>query len=148
MKQFLEGMKVIAYSACFLLGMIALPAYGVVIGVLWGRNVQTLRAPETNHSASLLKKYNLADINFIVEVDGERVYRSPDYMPFVDRAYRETLVWDRTGRVVVLELMGKRVFAYDAVARRPLGRGELSQYQLFPMPSDQNYAGIVDIDEQ
>lgn len=147
MKQFLEGMRVIAYPACFLLGMLALPTYGVVSGILWGKTIQTVNAPETNHRASLLKKYNLGDINFIVEVDGERVYRSPDYMPFVNGAYRETLVWDRTGRVVVLELMGKRVFAYDAIARRPLGRGELSQYQLFPTPADQNYADFVDLDQ-
>jgi hypothetical protein len=147
MKQFLEGMKVIAYPLCFLLGMAALPVYGVASGILWGRNVQTLKSPGDVHRAVLLKKYNLADINFIVKVDGERVYESADLMGFPDHWYRETLLWDKTGRVVVLELMGKRVFAYDTQSKRRLVKGELSQYKLWPMPSDGNYADIKDMDE-
>ncbi len=147
MKQFLTGMKAIAYPTCFILGMITLPAYGVVSGILWGKNVQTLESPDGVHRAVMLKKYNLADMNFIVKVDGARVYESTDLMSFPDHLYRETLVWDETGRVVVLELMGKRVFAYDTQAKRRLQKGELSQYKLWPMPSDQNYAEIRDIDE-
>lgn len=147
MRQFLEGMKALAYPGCFLLGLIAMPAYGVFSGLMWGKNVQTLDAPGGAHRAVLLKKYNLADINFIVQVDGERVYRSPDYMPFPDRWYREALVWDKTGRVVLLELMGKRVFAYDTQNKRELRKGELAQYELWPTPTDQNYADIRDIDE-
>jgi hypothetical protein len=121
--------------------------YGAVSGILWGKTVQILYSPDEKHHAALLKKENLADINFIVEVDGRRIYESPDFMPFVDGSYRETLLWDKTGRVVVLELMGKRVFAYDTQARRRLQKGELGQYTLFPLPSDQNYAEISDIDE-
>ena len=147
MKQFLDGMKVIAYPGCFILGMITFPAYGVVSGILWGRNVQTIKSPSGEHRAVLLKKNNLADINFIVKVDGERVFVSPDYMSFPDHWYRETLVWDKTGKVVVLELMGKRVFAYDAQSRRALQKGEVNQYKLWPMPSDQNYAEIKDVAE-
>ncbi|MCA1618104.1 MAG: hypothetical protein LC795_02075 [Acidobacteria bacterium] len=147
MRQFLEGLKVIAYPACFVVGMMATPAYGIFSGVFWGKNIQTLESPNGEHRAVLLKKFNLADINFIVKVDGERVYYSPDLMGFPDRWYRETLVWDKTGRVVVLELMGKRVFAYDTQTKRELQKGELNQYQLWPMPSDHNYADLKDIDE-
>jgi hypothetical protein len=68
-------------------------------------------------------------------------------MPFRDRSYRETLVWDKSGHIVVLELMGKRVFAYDAVNKRRLGKGELSKYQLYPMPSDYVYVELKDIDQ-
>lgn len=133
--------------ACLLLGMISLPAYRLVKTIIWGKNVQVLESPETNHRAALIKKYNIADINFIVKVDGEPVYESADLMPFPDHMYRETLVWDKTGRVVVLELMGKRVFAYDTVDRKRLGKGELKQYQLYPMPSDYVYIDLKDIDE-
>ena len=56
-------------------------------------------------------------------------------------------MWDKTGRVVVLELMGKRVYAYDTQTKKRLQKGELNQYQLWPMPSDQNYADLKDIDE-
>jgi|SRR5215204_1118904 len=147
MKQFLKGMKAIAYPACFILGMTVLPTYGVFSGIFWGRNIQTVDAPNDEHRAVLLKKFNLADINFIVKVNGEHVYVSPDLMGFPDRWYRETLVWDKTGRVVMLELMGKRVFAYDTQTKKRLQKGELNQYQFWPMPSDQNYADLKDIDE-
>ena len=116
-------------------------------GIFWGRDLQILNSPDRAHQAVLLKKYNLADINFIVKVDGERVYESSDLMPFTDHSYRETLLWDKTGRVVALELMGKRVFAFDTHTNRELKKGELSQYQLWPMPSHHNYADIKEIDE-
>jgi hypothetical protein len=148
MKQFLTGLKFLAYPGCFLVGMAIMPIYGFVSGELWGRNVQTLYSPGgAEHQAALLKKYNLADINFIVKVDGVRVYESSDLMPFRDHSYRETLVWDKTGKIVVLELMGKRVFAYDAVNKRMLRKGELAQYQLFPKPGDNVYVDLKDIDE-
>ena len=147
MRQFLESMKLVAYPLCFILGMIALPAYGVFSGIFWGKNIQALDSPDGHHRAVLLKQVNLVDINFIVNVDGERVYVSPDLIGSPYHWYRETLVWDKTGRVIVLELMGKRVFAYDTQTKRRLQKGELSQYQLWPVPSDQNYAGLKDIDE-
>ena len=128
-------------------GLIANPIYQIVIGIVSGRHLQTLHAPETNHQAVLLKKHNLADINFVVKVDGKRVYFSPDYIPYPDNSYRETLVWDETGRIVVLELMGKRVFAYDAEEQRELKKGEIDKYVFYPTQNDVNYAPIKDINE-
>jgi hypothetical protein len=147
MRQFITGLKYLAYPACFLIGLALMPIYGFVSGELWGQNIQTLDSPNAAHRASLLKKYNLADINFIVKVDGVRVYESPDLIPFADRSYREALVWDKTGRVVMLELMGKRVFAYDAISKRRLERGELKNYVMYPMASDNVYVYLKDIDE-
>ena len=72
---------------------------------------------------------------------------SPDLMPFFDHEYRETLVWDTTGRIVVLELMAKHVFAYDAKEHRPLRKGELVRYTLYPQPTDYVYVELKDIDE-
>ena len=86
--------------------------------------------------AKLLKKHNLGDINFIVKVDGERVYESSDLMPFPDHVYRETLLWDKTDTVVVLELMGKRVFAYNADEKREVVKGELANYEFYPTLAD------------
>lgn len=128
-------------------GLIANPIYQIVIGIVSGRHLQTLHAPETNHQAVLLKKHNLADINFVVKVDGKRVYFSSDYIPYPDHLYRETLVWDKTGRIVVLELMGKRVFAYDAEEQRGLKKGEIDKYVFYPAQNDVNYAQIKDINE-
>jgi hypothetical protein len=143
----LKTLAVVGCPACLIIGLITMPVYRVASSILWGQNIQALQSPENGHRATLLKKYNLADINFIVKVDGERVYESPDLMPFTDRSYRETLVWDKTGRIVVLELMGKRVFAYDTQTKRRLQKGELNQYTLYPMPSDYVYVDLKDIDE-
>lgn len=127
-------------------GLILSPAYDVVTGIVGGREIQTIES-NSGHRAVLYKKHNLADINFKVGVDGETVYNTGDIMPFPDGMYRETLVWDKTGRVVVLELMGKRVFAYDAVEKRSLGKGELSSFKLYPISSDYVYTDLKDIDE-
>lgn len=149
-QRMLTAWKAIAYVLCFVVGLGFAPMYGAVSGLLWGKTIREAEAPRGPHSAKLLKKFNLADINFIMTVDGERVFRSGDLMGLSDGSYRETLMWDETGRVVVLELMGKRVFAYDTVEKRPLRKGELSQYKLFPsaqQPGNYYYAEIRDIDE-
>lgn len=147
----LNKIKTAGYFACLLLGIgfgiIAMPVYRVVTGIIGGRTVQTISSPNGNQ-AVLYKKHNLADVNFKVAVGGETVYVSPDLMPFPDGMYRETLVWDETGRVVVLELMGKRVFAYDIVEKRKLVKGELSQYKLYPTTNEYVYVYLKDIDDE
>lgn len=130
----------------FALCTIAFPVYNFVTSFFYGTEIQRLRSG-IGHSALLYKKGIIVDINFVVTVDGKQVYVSPDYAAFQDRLYRETLVWDKTGQIVVLELMGKRVFAYNARERRELQKGELSKYKFYPMPSDTNYAPIKDIEE-
>jgi hypothetical protein len=131
------------------IGLLIVPFYETSASLVGGKPIQTLYAPNTNHTAVLLRKHKLADINFVVKVDGQRVYLSSDYYGLPDHLYRETLVWDKTGRIVVFELMGKRVFAYDAEEKREIGKNELSKYELSPVVSDNNfYASIRDIDEK
>ena len=146
-RRVLTALKGLAYPLCFIIGLGLMPFYGGVSGLLWGKTLRTATSPNGSHSAKLLKKINLADFNFILTVDGQQVYRSGDLAPLADGSYREMLMWDKTGRVVVLELMGKRVFAYDTIARRPLQKGELTLYKLFPSPSGNYYAEIRDVDE-
>ena len=146
----LNRTQIAKYTFCLFagitLGLIFMPTYRVVSSVFGGRTLQTVWSDSGQH-AVLYKQYSLMNINFKVEVDGQIVYISPDVLNFPDGMYRETLVWDETGRVVVLELMGKRVFAYDAVEKRKLGKGELSQYKLHPTPSDNVLEELHDIDE-
>jgi hypothetical protein len=146
----LNRTQIAKYAFCLfvgiVLGLIAMPTYRVVSSVFGGRTVQTVWS-DSGHRAVLYKQYSLMNINFKVEVEGQVVYISPDVLNFPDGMYRETLVWDETGRIVVLELMGKRVFAYDAVEKRKLGKGELSQYKLYPTASDYVLEELRDIDE-
>jgi hypothetical protein len=143
--------KAAGFIACLtvgvFIGLLANPLYQIGASLLVGRTVQTLNSPDGKHTAALLRKHNLADFTFLVKVNGKRVYISPDLIGFPDSVYRETLVWDKTGRVVVLELMGKRVFAYDTLDERTLSKGELQQYKLYPMPDDYFYVYLKDIDD-
>lgn len=145
----LKSLRLAGFAFCLsigvCIGMLVSPLYNVATSITTGRNLQTLSAPETKHTASLLKKYNLADINFIVKVDGTKVYVSPDYIGFSDHLYRETLVWDKSGKVVLFELMGKKVFGYNAEEKRVIDGNELANYTFYPTASDKNYASIKDI---
>jgi hypothetical protein len=140
-------LKLAAYPLCFLLGLQFYPAYELLSILAKPRRLQTVVASGGKHTAELYKKHNLADINFIVSVDGQRVYVSSDLNGFLDGEYRETLLWDKTGTVVVLELMGKHVFAFNAETKQTLKKGELQSYKLYPLLSDVQYAPIKDIDE-
>src|SRR5690606_9831226 len=133
----------IVFFVGLLVGMLIVPAYTIAVSIFGGRHFQTVYAPDGGHIASLYKKHNLGDINFIVDVDGETVFRSADLMPLVDGQYRETLIWDKSGRVVVFEMMGKRIFAYDAVEKRQLNAAELEPYVFWPALGDSYF--FVDI---
>ncbi len=147
-----KSYKLIGFAICLtigiFIGLLSYPFYQIISGITIGRHLETLYAPETNHNATLLKKLNLADINFIVKVDGVKVYTSPDYMGFPDHLYRENLVWDKSGKIVVLELMGKRTFGYNAEEKREITKNELEKYVFYPTPSDTNYAPIRDLTEK
>jgi hypothetical protein len=92
-----------------------------------------LTNPGGSHRAELLRMDGI-DRNYVVKVDGRVVYGSPDFSPRTDLAFRETLLWDRTGRVVILQVAGHRIFGYDAEAYRRLGDGELLAIELPPEP--------------
>ena len=130
-----------------LLGLAANSIYAIATSLIGGRNIQTLGTASERHTAKLLKKHNLADINFIVKVDGVHVYESYDLMPFPDHIYRETLLWDKSETVVVLELMGRRIFAYNADEKREMVKGELANYEFYPTLADHYfYAELVDVE--
>ncbi|MBS1793737.1 MAG: hypothetical protein JSS81_07780 [Acidobacteria bacterium] len=94
------------------------------------KTVQTKSNTAGTHRAKLLR-YSGIDVNFRLLVDGKDVYWSPDFAP-VDDDFREQLVWDRTGRVVVFEVAGQRLFAYDAEQKRPLGDPEILAVEYIP----------------
>ena len=48
--------------------------------------------------------------------------------------FREWLCWDASGRLVLLEVAGHRIFGYDAVARRTPTESELLAAKAPPEP--------------
>jgi hypothetical protein len=112
------------------------------------RKIQTLESPNRKDSATLYKINGLGDINFIVKVNGVQVYRTGDLETLPDHLYRETLLWDKKGEVLVLELMGKKVFAYNTAINKALYKGELRDYSLSPLPTDDRFSTpLEDIDK-
>ncbi|MEJ7624483.1 MAG: hypothetical protein WKF34_10875 [Pyrinomonadaceae bacterium] len=92
--------------------------------------VQNKLSPTGSHRAKLVRHQGI-DVNFKVVVDGETIYYSPDFAP-VEFDFREQITWDKTGNVVVLEVAGKRLFAYDAKQKRQLADDELLSVEYVP----------------
>jgi hypothetical protein len=125
-----------AYSSFFMFGLIfgllMIPVGYISWEIYFGTPIQTLNSE--GHTATLRRMFGIIDYNLVVEVDGKRVYHSGDIWGISERQLRATLVWDKTGRVVAYEQMGKIVFAYDAQEKRTIGNDELKDYCLSPMP--------------
>lgn len=136
------------FIAGVIITLLSIPVYWLFSSLTVGRPIQTLRSPNDRHTAVLRRKHNLADFNFIVEINGRTVYISPDLCGAGDRSLRESLVWDKSGQVVVLELMGKRVFAYNATDGEVLGKGQLVGREFHPAPEDNFCTLLRDIDEE
>ena len=100
--------------------------------------VQILRSPEGAHIAELRRADGI-DLNFYVKVNGKLVYRSPDFAPNSRVDFHERLVWDKSGKVVVLKVTGRRLFGYDAYNKRPLSDKELLEVEFAPEPNDWEY---------
>ena len=92
--------------------------------------VMTKRSPDGQHTAKLTRKQGI-DVNFIVSVDGSRVYRSPDFAP-VRADFREQLIWDANSQVVVLEVAGRRIFGHHVGEKRSMTDSELAMIRLTP----------------
>jgi hypothetical protein len=97
----------------------------------WQTKLQSLPSPDGNHTAELFRADGI-DRNYSVRVDGTRVYHSPDFAPRRDLAYLEALTWDKTGRIVVLEIARHRIFGYDATNHQRLSDDALLATQLPP----------------
>jgi hypothetical protein len=108
----------------------------------FGLPIQAVHSRESGNIAVLRKHFGIIDYNLSVDVNGRSVYRSGDIQGFSPSDLRATLVWDKSGRVVVLEIMGKPRFAYDAVTNQQIERGGLAGLEFYPMPSDYPFTGL------
>ena len=119
-----------------LLGLIAASVILIYISLV--QTIQIKSNLDSSHSAKLLR-HNGIDINFRVQVDGKDVYYSPDFAP-VDLDFREQIAWDKTGRSVILEVAGKRLFGYSAKEKRDLTDEEL-RFVEYPAFSEFHFEG-------
>lgn len=114
----------------FLVLLLIPPVYVLLPTIV---SVQSLETPDGKHQIKL-RRVDGIDRNYSVWVDGRSVYVSPDFAPRRDLPFREALVWDTTGNVVILEVARHRVAAYDLSAKKLLSDDELLSLEAVPDP--------------
>ncbi len=107
--------KIAKYFGCFILGIIftvfVTPILSSVKDLLFGYEIQSMASFPYGHMARLYTSPGLGDQTFTLEVDGKNVWSSGDATP---GDLDEKLIWDKTGRIVTLQLAGKEVLSYNA----------------------------------
>jgi hypothetical protein len=121
-----------------LLGWGAYMLYGFkrAFGVQDQRVVQILRSPNGKHEAQLTWRYAFLDLNFLIDLNGERIYTSPDFDPQYILPFRETLLWDESGRYLIFEVNGQRLWGYDVFNKKPLTPAELRTIKIPKVKSE------------
>ena len=97
------------------------------------QTLQQLPSPDGKHTVKLVRQ-DAIDRNYLIYVDGERVYVSPDFVPRDDISFQEALHWDAAGSIVVFEVAKRRLFGFDVREHRPLSDDELLAVELAPVP--------------
>lgn len=125
----------IGYLAAFLVGILATLLWQGFTNTLTRiYPVQFLRSPNRAHHAVLERTEGAIDLNFRVKLDGNIIYVSPDFNPDDRLVYRETLLWDDSGNILILEVAGKRLFGYEVTEGKPISSADLLQVKVTPMP--------------
>ena len=124
-------MKIIKPILLILLGSILALAISRCAGLCrrWER-IQILESPGRHHVAALSRLYGYIDVNFRITLDGKRIYWSPDCAPNYSLPFRETLAWDTTGKILVFQLAGETVFAYNIDSGKPVDPKRFSTIQI------------------
>jgi hypothetical protein len=119
--------------------VVSLP-FLAVLYLVWSKHerLQECKSPDGRHVVDLVRA-DFIDRNYSVRVDGARVYWSPDFAPRHDLSFREALVWDVSGKVVVLEIAGRRIFGYDLDAKHRITDEQLLAIELAPDPPLSEY---------
>lgn len=110
----------------------------LVLNALWPVTLQTVSSPDGKHTVELQRADHI-DRNYSVLVDGKRVYVSPDFAPRRDLPFREALIWDSTGKIVMLEIARQRIFGYDVANSRQLEDEKLLATTAAPEPPLSEY---------
>jgi hypothetical protein len=100
----------------------ALASVGFLYVTLWWprqewRSVQTLRSSDRQHIAHLERLDGRMEVQFRVSLDGEVLHDSWGCTPNEKLPFRETLAWDSSDKLLVLELANEIVFAYDVTTQ-------------------------------
>ncbi len=120
--------------ALFVLGFVAATSWQSLKANFYFRPVQYLDSRDHSQHAVLERNDGWMDLNFRVKLNGKVIYLSPDFSPNRTIAYRETLLWDDTGSVLILEIAERRLFGFNLAQQRKLTDGELLGAKVSSLP--------------
>lgn len=107
----------------------------LLIGVFLRRQtLQTISSPDGRHEVRLVRQEGI-DRNYLIYVDGTRVFVSRDFAPRGDIPWYEALRWDAAGSTIVFEAAQQRLFGYEVEDRRQLSDEELLAVEIAPEPA-------------
>ncbi len=111
-------------------------------GVKDQRVVQILASSDGRTRAELIHRHALFDLNFIIQLNGAKIFTSPDFKPNNTIPFRETILWDKAGKNLIFEVGGHRLFGYNLTAKRQLSDQQLLALEVQnPKPQDFHYSG-------
>jgi len=103
------------YFICFITGWIfayAVSGTKVVLDFLFvGDQIQCQTSFPRYHSACLYSRFGIGEQSLSFQVDGKTVYSVND---FAGGNLKERISWDEQGHKVSLEVLGRKLFLYDA----------------------------------
>lgn len=109
-------------------------AYFTLERVVEARTLTVVKkvSPDDRHTAKLVTRQAGLDVNIYVDLDGSRIYTSPDFAAPAKVDFQERLAWDRSSTILMLEVAGERLFGYNVRQNRTLTPMELLQVKLPP----------------
>ena len=133
---------IIVTGLVFAFGAFQFVQFQKAFGVKDNRVVQILESPDGQLKAQLIRRYDFLDLNFIIELNGDKIYRSEDFRPNYTIPFRETILWDKNGKNLIFEIDGHRLFGYNVTEKRRLSNRELLSLQVQnPKPENFGYSG-------
>ena len=122
----MKRQKTITHLFLFVTGFVAATLWQGFKSRVYFRPVQRLASLDRTHLA-ILERVDNIDLNFRILLDGQKIYHSPDFKPNSSLPFRETLLWDITGKQLLFEITGRRLFGYDVQKQRVLSGAEVLQ---------------------
>lgn len=98
------------------------------------RTVQTIKTSDGAHEANLKRLYGYMDVNFEVELDNKKIYRSPDFAPNPENSFRERITWSRDETLLLLLVADEILFGYDIPAETAFPPERFDQISVPPQP--------------
>ncbi len=104
----------------------------------WTSTIQKLDSPDQRHTAKLVRIDGI-DRNYRIDLDGVRVYDSPDFAPRRHFPFREAIYFTLDSRFLVFVVGGHRIVGIDTTSRQRLPDAELLGLPALSSPKLSDY---------